>query len=268
MNYKLAYPVSSADYRGELMGFSEDYETVFPFLKECGFSGIELLVRDPEAVDTDHLDRCLEESELCVAAIGTAPMQKSDHLFLLHKDEKVRQEARRRCSGLLRLCARYNAVLLIGKYRGMIDEEISGCAWADLACVMKGICEEAESLGVTVLLEPQNPSNINNIITIDEALEWIRTSGIPNLGILADTYHMEMTEASVCESLEKAGRKIGFFHMSDTDRKSPGNGRLDFEEIVNGLDRIGYNGFVSFEINQIPDSRTAAKNCSRSFLQN
>lgn len=264
---KLVYPMSSDDYRGSLMAFSDDYDKAFPVLQENGFDGIELLVRDPDAVDIDKLDKFLAEYGLCIAAVGTSPMQKSDKLFLLSDDAKIRKEARKRCSGLIKLCAKYDVPLLIGKYRGDIDATKSGCTLEDLMHVLDDICAEAAKSGVKVLIEPQNASNINNINTFDDALLLISELKKDNLGILADIYHMDITEDSICESIKKAAGHIGFVHMSDSGRKVPGSGEIDIKAVMNCLDQSGYDGSISFEINQIPDSIAAACGCAEAIKE-
>lgn len=258
---KLAYPICSQDFTGTVMGFNDTYSKVFPYIRKLGYEGIELLIRDPAAVDTALLDEKLAEYDLKVAGIGTNPMQKADNLFLLSADEAVRAEARKRFSGILSLCERYNAVSLVGKYRGMVDDSQPGCTWDDLMKLTHSMCEEAAARNITVCLEPQNKSNINNLITIEDALDWINKSGEANLKILADIYHMEMTEQSIPDSIVKAGDKIGFIHMSDSDRKVPGLGRVDIKAVVESFKKIGYQGYMSFEIDQLPDAESAARGC-------
>ena len=267
MKMKFAYPVTSQDYRGELMGFSDDYEKVFPYLKKCGYDGIELLIRNPYEVDTFLLDKMLNKYELKLAAIGTAPMQKADKLFLLSENEEVRTEALNRCLKMIELCSCYGAVALIGKYRGTVNEELKGCKRADLLTILHTICEQADELNVNILIEPQNKASINNINTIDDALNCIKEIKEKNIGMLADTYHMDITEESITESIKRAGNKIGFIHMSDSERKIPGEGGIDIHSVMTCLKQIGYEGYVSFEINQKPDSATAARICLEQIKQ-
>ena len=259
---KLAYPICSQDYTGSVMGFSDTYDNVFPLLKEYGYEGIELLIRDPAAVDTEALDKALDTYKLKIAGIGTNPMQKADKLFLLSDDYEIRREARVRCSGLIDLCKRYGANALIGKYRGMINPDIPGCTWDDLMEITHSICREAADKKVKVNLEPQNSANINNLTSIGYALTWIQLCNEGNLGILADIYHMDATEQDICSSMKTAGSKINFIHMSDSERKVPGQGNIDIKSVVRCLSDIGYNGYMSFEINQYPDSITAARECA------
>ena len=254
---KLAYSVVSPESGGRVKACYGPYEDIFPKLKEMGYEGIELLVQDPERVDTALLDQALEKWELSLAAIGTSPMQSEEKLFLIHPDKACSGEAKERCHSLLKLCARYQVPALIGKYRGQVMDE-EGCREKDLEAALAQVCREAKALGVEVLLEPQNATNINNINTISDGLCWIQKLGYENLGLLADIYHMGVTENSISQSLKAAGKRIGFIHMSDSGRKAPGEGNLPIAEVMRTLREINYEGYISLEIDQEPDSLGAA----------
>ncbi|MDO4268579.1 MAG: sugar phosphate isomerase/epimerase [Eubacteriales bacterium] len=259
---KLAYPVAEPAYKGKVKAFTGGYGPAFAWMKEHGYEGVELLIANPDTVDTAQLDGELARYGLNVAAVGTSPMQIGEKLFLIHPDPENRREARRRASGLLRLCARYGAPALIGKYRGQLSEA-PGCSEADLEEVLRDVCREAEKLGVTVLLEPQNKTNINNINTISDGLDWISRLGCKNTGLLADVYHMGITEPSATDSVKMAAGQIGFVHMSDSERKTPGDGALPVRQVVKVLEESGYKGYISLEIDQKPDPETAAARSAR-----
>lgn len=152
---KLAYPVVSPESGGRVKACYGPYEDIFPKLKEMGYEGIELLVQDPERVDTALLDQALEKWELSLAAIGTSPMQSEEKLFLIHPDKACSGEAKERCHSLLKLCARYQVPALIGKYRGQVMDE-EGCREKDLEAALAQVCREAKALGVEVLLGPHD----------------------------------------------------------------------------------------------------------------
>ena len=262
---KLAYPVVEPGGKGNVKAWYGRYEDIFPRLKEMGYDGVELLVQNPSKTDTEYLQEELEKNQLTLAAIGTSPMQTEERLFLIHPEAECRKEARTRCSALLKLCARYQVPALVGKYRGQI-EEAPGCGEEDLEAVLRDICREAESLNVKILLEPQNFASINNINTIEDGLEWIQRLGYSGLGLLADFYHMGITENSIAESLMKAGNHIGLIHMSDSGRKIPGEGKLPLKKGMETLRKMDYTGFLSPEIEQEPDSPRAAEGAMK-FLK-
>lgn len=222
-------------------------------MHEQGYQGVELLVKNPDTLERDTLECALNRCDLRLAAIGTSPMQIEDKLFLIHPNEENRQEARRRLSELLKLCAQFHVPMLLGKYRGQLGPE-PGCSADSMKKMLESVCEEAGRLGAEILLEPQSASNINNLNTIAETLKWIGDLSYERLGLHGDIYHMGITEQSVCESLKLAAGKIGFIHISDSDRKIPGEGGMDLISVMKTLKEISYRGYLTPEIDQIPDS--------------
>ena len=259
---KLCYPVCTPDSSGKIMAFTGGYENAFSHLKALGYQGVELLIRNPDTVDIPYLEDLLAHYRLKIAVIGTSPMQIMDKLFLLHPEDKIREEAMRRFYGLLALCRHFQVPALVGKYRGQTPQ-------SDIMPMVKlfqMLCFEAEKQNVRLLLEPQNPTNINNIHSMEDALRFQEMVSSPALGIMADIYHMGITETDICESLRRIATHLGFVHMSDSDRKIPGHGILPIPDIMKVLREIAFDGYVSLEINQSPDSPTAAADAS-AYLQ-
>lgn len=261
---KLAYPVAEPAYTGKVKAYTGGYAAAFSSLRKQGYQGVELLIANPDTVQKDVLREELERFGLKLAVIGTSPMQIGEKLFLLHQDPENRREARRRMSGLIRLCAEFQVAAVIGKYRGRLADA-PGCRENDLEAMLKDVCAESASFGVPVLIEPQNATNINNINTIQDGLDWIRRIGYEKMGLLADIYHMGITEPSIVDSLRHAAGHIGFIHMSDSERKVPGDGTLPIADVVRTLDETGYGGYISLEIDQNPDPETVSER-SAGFL--
>ncbi|MFT4107685.1 MAG: sugar phosphate isomerase/epimerase family protein [Lacrimispora sp.] len=263
---KLSYPVAVPDAGVKVMAWCDEFETVFYQLKKMGYEGIELLVRDPQTVDISLLDRLLEDNGLVLSAIGTTPMQTKDGLFLMHQEEAVRQEALKRLYQLIELAAHYQTSVLVGKYRGMTGEEYY-VSLPYLKEVLEGACNTALSYGVDLYLEPQSSGNINNLNTVAQTLEWTRLCGCSNLKILADVYHMSITEPDTGHSIKSMGNALGMVHMSDSDRLIPGCGQLELDKVMKELRDINFRGFVSMEIKQQPDSKTAAQKSAEYLLK-
>ena len=256
---KLAYSVGTPDAPGPLMAFYGDFEKNVADVKAVGYAALELFVRDPALMDCAAVDRTIEKSGLAVAAVGTNPAMSMDGLTLLDPDAEVRKKAVQRVLDTIDFAARYGAPVCIGKYRGMLWKNDKTGAMASLADSFRIICAHAEKKNIAVMLEPQNRFNIDNLNTTAEAADWIDALGCPNLGILYDTYHGELTEVSVASGVLGARGKIGFVHCSDSDRLPPGAGRINMADAFAVLKAIGYDGYVSMEIAQKPDSLTAAE---------
>lgn len=254
---KLSYPVASSDSNCSIMAWCHSYEDAFPFLKRAGYDAVELLVKNPDAVDREQLQRLLSENELVLSALGTTPMQKEESLFLMDPDPAVRKEAVRRLYGLIDLAAQFRTAVLIGKYRGMVRDE-DGCRMEDLEKILAEADQKATEVGVELFLEPQNPTNINNLNTISESVEWIEKCGFRQVKLLMDTFHMNVTETSVAESMRKYPSYIGMIHMADSGRKVPGFGDIDVKAILSALEEAGFEGYLSMEIKQEPGTELTA----------
>lgn len=259
---KLAYPVIEAGVDVEIMGMKalQGYDASFEKLHEMGYQGVELQVRNPENVDVKELEAALNRNQLTLAAVGTSPMQKLDQLFLLGREWESCEECVRRAQALVSLCAHFGAVMLVGKMRGTVEDE-EGCRLADLGRIIEKLAALAFDKGVHIAIEPQNPTNINNLHTLSEAMAFLEALAVnpDTVGIHADLYHMEISETDMLESLKTYGDHIRFIHISDTERKVPGEGHMDYARILETLSEVGYKGFLSPEIKQLPDSERAAE---------
>ena len=77
--------------------------------------------------------------------------------------------------------------------------------------------------------------------------------------ILLDTFHMNIEEPSIEESIRACGERIFHFHVADSNRWHPGAGHLDFGRILTTLFETGYTGFFSGEFMPKPDADTGAR---------
>lgn len=246
------------------MAWCEEPEEGIRYLSEHGYAGIELLVRNPEQVEKEKFQNILNTYHMYISAIGTTPMQKEDHLFLLSEEKNNRDEAKKRLEGLISLGEYFNAPVLIGKYRGTV-KDTEHCRMEDLEEIIRDADEMAGSKGIELLIEPQNPDNINNLNTIEETVVWIHENHFSNVRLLMDIFHMDKTEDSITETLKTFQNYIGMVHMADSERKIPGFGQTDMRSILKTLEEAGYQGYLSMEIKQNPDTKFAAALSSMSL---
>jgi len=96
-------------------------------------------------------------------------------------------------------------------------------------------------------------------------IAFVRELGHPNLGIVADIFHMNIEDPSIPASLMAAQQYLWHVHFADSNRWYPGAGHLPFPEILEALRLIGYDGFITMEVEQQPDSPTAARRAIRTI---
>jgi len=109
-----------------------------------------------------------------------------------------------------------------------------------------------------LLIEPINRYETNFINNVTQALEFIDQVGEANIGVILDTFHMNIEEPSIYGSIQQAGERLWHVHLVDSNRYAPGMGHLDIPRIVQTIQKISYDGYVSAEVVPIPDDDTSA----------
>ena len=113
---------------------------------------------------------------------------------------------------------------------------------------MKEIIRVAEDCGVTYCVEAVNRFETCIINTAAEALDYVARVDSPNIGVLLDTYHMNIEEKSFAVAIRLVGAdRRKSFHTGDNNRTAPGRGHLPWDEIFGTLSEIGYKGPIVSE---------------------
>ena len=256
--YQIAFPIETPETACPLMGMEGDFAANAATLEKLGYRYVELLVRDAAELERTDYETVLSQRHLQPVAITTAAIQKQDGLSLLHANPAKSGMAMVRIMDMLPLAAHWGIPLCIGRNRGMVSDD-PGCTMTNLVHIMTQLGKAAEKAGVTLALEPQTVSNVNNLNTVDEAISFIQALDTSAVGLHLDTYHMELEEADLITSIKRAGSYIAFVHIADTDRKVPGEGSIRFGDVITALKSVGYEGALSAEIKQSPDSKTVAE---------
>ena len=254
---KLSIVLSAQPTSFSAIPFTEGLEENITKIKSLGYDGVELAVRNPDQIDLKWLKSFLEENNLVVPAIGTGQILSEEGLSFTNPDAEIRRRTIERIKLHVHLAKELNAHVIIGLVRGQIKEELSD----DLQeqWIIEAFTECAsEDKSVKLVIEPINRYETNVINTIESGLNFLEKAGMDNIGLLLDTFHMNIEEPSIIESILLARNRCFHFHIADSNRWYPGAGHINFEEIVNTLIDINYKGFMTAEMLPLPDPETAA----------
>ncbi len=264
---KFSIVLSAQPAQFEAATFKGDLDANLAHIAALGYDGVELAIRDPKQVDGDALLALVRGHGLEVSAIGTGQAWGEEGLSFTDPDPRVRRAAIQRIQDHLPFAAQAGAVVIIGLIRGIVKPEVAqeqAMAW--LVEALQACSAAAAAFGVRLALEPINRYETTLVNTVAQGLELIERVGADNLGLLLDTFHMNIEEPSIEDSIRQAGARIFHFHVADSNRWYPGAGHLDFASILGTLAETGYTGYVSGEFLPLPDSETAARRAI-AFLQ-
>lgn len=223
-----------------------------------GYDGVELAVRDPRLLDVDELTSLLYSNQLSVPAIGTGQAFGEEGLSLSHEDKNIRSQAIERLQLQLDLADRLQAVVIVGLLRGTCrpaERDVYEQRFLD--ALLQALAEHPQT---RLVIEPINRYETQLLNSVTEALRFLDRLKLDQVGLLLDTFHMNIEEPSILQSIVAAKDRLFHFHLADSNRWHPGAGHLDFSAVVEVLARIGYRNWLSAEILPMPDPDTAAAN--------
>jgi sugar phosphate isomerase/epimerase len=240
----------------------------FALAAQYGCDGIEVHLRDPHDVDWEEIVELSRRNSLPVTTLGTGMAAGMDGLTFSDAKAEVRIRAVARVKEHIQLAARLGSAVTIGVLNGNLGDnaaEASQRREHHFAC-LKECCRAAADVGVSLLLEPLNRYECDWLNTTEDALSVIEQLGTPNLKYLADTYHMNIEEVNIAASIRRAESSLGYVHLVDSNRCGPGQGHLPFDEVLDALVDVGYDGYLSLECLPKPDAESAIKN-SLSYIK-
>lgn len=226
----------------------EDRETLERYarlISSLGYDGIEIGIKDPRAINIGDIEDVISRFNLSVPALATGRAFTEDKVSISHRDESVRRDAIERLKAHIDLASKTSSMVIVGLIRGNVSssEEINYVKDA-----LRYICDYGDLKGVKIILEPINRYEINWLNTLEDTYNFIKDLDLDNLGLLIDTFHMNIEEPSISASIFRCRDLVWHVHIADSNRLAPGMGHIDFKDILRSLSAIGYSGFISAEL--------------------
>lgn len=257
---KISTCLSTSPAKFAAVPFKGDFDKNVADISGLGFDGIELAVRDPGIIDQEKIIDTITAAGMEIPAVGTGQAWGEEGLSFTDPDPEVRRKAIERVYSHITFSSKAGSVIIIGLLRGIIREgvpENKARGW--MRDAFSECCEKAADKGVRIAFEPINRYETSLLTGVEEGLEFINSIGGDNLGMLLDTFHMNIEEPSIADSIRLAGSKIFHFHYADSNRWYPGAGHIDFESAIAALRDTGYSGYLSGEHQPDPEPVTAVK---------
>jgi sugar phosphate isomerase/epimerase len=147
----------------------------------------------------------------------------------------------------------------VGGFRGRSGGDLQA-ALTRLGEILLEAAAIAGNRGVRLAVEPLNRYENDLIQNAAQGLAFLHQANHPALGLLLDTFHVNIEEASWTEPFARvfAAGKLFHVHLGDNNRLPPGKGLIDFQAILQTLQSADYQGFLSAELLALPDPDSAA----------
>tara|TARA_A100001037_G_scaffold245279_1_gene226631 strand:+ start:507 stop:1316 length:810 start_codon:yes stop_codon:yes gene_type:complete len=256
---KIGFSVASPEVDTPLLPAQQgDLGANLDVLADLGYDGVELSVRLPAELDLPAIEKEFSKRNLEVASIHTAAIGFQDKVWLCHPEEAIRTEGLTRLKAALDVAAHFGVDVLVGSFRGKLgDGGDTARGW--MYDAFRRGADHAADKGNRVLFEPQASFSVDFGFTAQEGAAFAAELDSPGFGVMLDTYHMNIEDASFARSIFECRDYLHYLQISDSNRMYPGGGHIDYGEIINALQSIGFDGYLSLQIVREPSYEKAAE---------
>lgn len=126
-----------------------------------------------------------------------------------------------------------------------------------------------ESAGVTVMIEPLN-IKVNHpgyyLTSSEEAFDIVREAGSPNVKVVFDIYHQQISEGNIIPNITENLELIAHLHAAGhPGRHELQYGESDYRNIFAAVDKAGYKGACGLEYNPLIDPSESLAEAKRLY---
>jgi D-psicose/D-tagatose/L-ribulose 3-epimerase len=113
----------------------------------------------------------------------------------------------------------------------------------------------AEAAGVRLAVEPLNRFETDIANTTGHVLALAEAADSPAVGVMLDTFHMNMEDPSIPDAIRRAGKRMFHFQANENNRGFVGSGHIDWPGVARALVAVGYAGPITLEPFRRDDER-------------
>jgi D-psicose/D-tagatose/L-ribulose 3-epimerase len=105
----------------------------------------------------------------------------------------------------------------------------------------------AQSASVRIAIEPLSRFHTSLVNTAQQGRHLVDEVGHPAIGLLLDSFQMNIEEKSLRTAIRTAGDRLFHVHAAESDRGTPGSGQVHWTDLRDGLRDINYDGRLIIE---------------------
>lgn len=227
--------------------FTEKDLELFDRLKRMGFDGVEIFLNHPESLPMKKIKEKMDETGMgCTLSIGLGKEQN-----LISPDRRARDAGVAFLKEGVDVACELDSDVVSGVIYAAWGEFTGKMRTEDewnysKECLLK-VAEYAKGKGVMLALEPVNRFETYFLNTIEDTRKMVEEINHPNIGIHADTFHMNIEEESFYGAIKMAGEHLCHVHLCENNRGIPGTGHIPWDDVFRALRELNYDRWAVVE---------------------
>jgi len=230
-------------WSGEL---NDEIIPVLESLKTMGFDGVEVPIFN---LDLDYAAWGARLDDLGLDRTAVTVRNAPDNP--ISPDAAIREAGVVANQKTLDCCQALGATHLVGPFHSAIGE-FTGVGptedeWKWGVECMRRMAEHAGDTHVILGVEPLNRFELYFLNSLEDGSRFVKEVNHPNCQLLFDTFHSNIEEKDVGQSIRDYRDVIGHVHISENDRSTPGHGLVRWAEVFDAVHDVQYDGWMTIE---------------------
>jgi D-psicose/D-tagatose/L-ribulose 3-epimerase len=215
-----------------------------PRVRDFGFDVIELPIENLGDWDPGRARELLDQLGLNATTCAVMSPDRD----LVSEDKAVIESTQKYVRAATDMAARAGARGLAGPIYSPVGKTWSMDATERATAVrrlvenLRPLADYAGEHGVTLALEPLNRFETSFMNTAEQVMEVVDKVDSPSLGVLLDTFHMNIEEHDPASAIRMCRGHLAHFHACGCDRGAPGTDQIPWPKIASALRETGYEG--------------------------
>jgi len=243
----------------EMIFGGEPLHDILPIVKEAGYEAIEFWGWGNK--DINALERSMDKTGLALAAFCTK------NNVLVDAAERANY-----ISGLketLPIAKRLGCRTLLTTVGQSLDGVPAEAQTESIIAGLRAAAPLAEEAGVTMVLEPLNILVDHRGYFLDRSdagFNILKEVGSPNVKLLFDIYHQQITEGNLIQNITANIGAIGHFHSADVPgRHDIGTGEINYANVTKAIVEAGYKDYFGLEYSPLGDRIESIRNALKAL---
>jgi D-psicose/D-tagatose/L-ribulose 3-epimerase len=234
--------------------FTREHFGCFARMKRAGADVVELLVPEPGELDLKETRAAIAEAGLSCVLAARVNLSRD----LASSDKAAHEAGIAYLESCVDTAAALGAAIVGGPLYGaplvfagraptLVDESERKRRIDAIVAGLAQAGRRAADSGIRFGVEPLNRFETDICNTTRHALEIVGRVDSPSVGVMLDTFHMNMEEFDLADAIRQAGSRLVHFQANENNRGFVGSGHIDWPAIARALRDVSYRGPIVLE---------------------
>lgn len=227
---------------------NEDFESSFRRLQKCGYDTIEF-AGEPDKLKPAECLALMKAYHLSADSICGIFSGPGRDLTSWGEDAQTAVGYLKKCVDFASAIGSTVIIVVpspVGRTR-MPDTCTYGQLWENAVRNIREAAQYAGTKNIRFAVEAINRYETFFVNTLEKAYRLVQEIDHKQVGIMADTFHMNLEENNMEQSLRMIADKLIHVHIADNTREPAGMGTIDFHALLQTLRDIRYQGILCME---------------------